>query len=721
MKEKVADKFVWKVSLKREIVLFLVLLAITVFLRFWHLGADSPHKISFSLGIETDPPQYTLFARNAVKTGDWNPYQDQRYITYLYSLVSGAGWLIYKLFGVGTFQTNVVASILSLLTIIMFYFIVRRALGNGTALLTMLFIGVNYLGIFFGRRPFLENGMNLLFVLSLFCLVFIEKKILGHFLFGLFFAASVFFGKIIASGFIGVPLVYYIYRLIFLKQTEVYARAGAAAVGFMAVFVFWFMVIFTPYHEQVTGYVGEQALGLYGMPEAMESFGKFVWKFLSLGKGSEFFDRMPALTIGSLFLLVLLSNRIFAGSGSAGSSRYCNTRLILIVMWLVSTYLAQMPWNYQPARYQTAMIFPMAAMTAAFIAYLHNQRDRINILNRSVVSNLLIFIGVLWLIYRYLGKIISGLGYEYYFKDYIFYAMLMAGVMAGTYAFISWKTKIIETTLSPFVRYGGIALIIVVFVVYQGRAILAWSDNILYTTSHCSKDLGMILSPGAVISGPYGPALAQENDLGCVIHIFGTSRPDPDLFKKYPITHLITERANEEVARELYPDLMEKAKPVTHYYVNCRKLTVYRIAFITGNPEAFDYLPSSYEKAVMFYSLNMPDSADYYLNRFQQLYPNNISGNILVAYYAQHFGEYDKAIELFQDAVDFSPTDFNLHYLLGQAYRAKADKTGDTLLMDLARKEGALATKLDLGYHDFDEYIFKPLEEDNIGPDVPQN
>jgi hypothetical protein len=656
-----------------------------------------------------------MFARSEIQTGDWNPHHDYRYITYWYSLISITSWLIFNIFGIGIFQTNAVASILSILSILIFYFIVRRATGNGAAILTLLFIGLNFLGIFYGRRPFLENGMNLMFIIGLFFLIFMEKKILGHFLFGLFFAGSVFFGKIIALGFVGVPVLYYAYRIFYLRDKSAFAQAAVMSLGFVALFALWLMVIFTPYQEHVTGYVGEQALGLYGIPDGFKSVGLFIWKLLTLCKKSAFVDSMPILVLSSLFLFILIISRVFTQKENGRVVRYENTAFIIIILWLVSTYLALTPWNYRPARYQTAMIYPVAAMAGVFIAYLCNLRDTAELLTRNVVNYLTIFGSVLWVIYFYTGALVVSLGYDYYFYDYFLYVLIVSVVIVAFYVVITRKVKSYKIKWTPYRKYITIAILLVAFLFMQGKAFFSWTGNILYTTRDSSRDLGVILSPGAVISGPFGPALAQENNLGCLIHIFGTSRPDPDLFKKYPVTHLVLERANEKAAREMYPNLMDQVKAVTHYYINCRKITVFRIAFASDNPETMEYFPSNYELAVAFYRHNLPDSGDFYLSRFLKLSPENVSGNVLAGYYAQQRGQYDRAIEYYSKAVEFSPTEFNLHYLLGQAYKMKADSTGEGQWYDLAMEESVLATGLDLGYHDFDEYMKESYKDDKVG------
>ncbi len=62
-----------------------------------------------------------------------------------------------------------------------------------------------------------------------------------------------------------------------------------------------------------------------------------------------------------------------------------------------------------------------------------------------------------------------------------------------------------------------------------------------------------------MISGPYGPALTQDNHFGSVIHMFGVTQADKELFSKYPITHLVMDDGNEKRAREDYAEMMSRA------------------------------------------------------------------------------------------------------------------------------------------------------------------
>ena len=74
--------------MSRTTILSLCLLALIFFARTWRLEADPPATVSGSTDIYTDPPQYTLFAKMYAQDGDFNPYDDNRYVFFLKSSVT---------------------------------------------------------------------------------------------------------------------------------------------------------------------------------------------------------------------------------------------------------------------------------------------------------------------------------------------------------------------------------------------------------------------------------------------------------------------------------------------------------------------------------------------------------------------------------------------------------------------------------------------------------
>lgn len=718
------NRFEWKLSFRWEILLFVLLIGLATFLRLYHLSADPPNSITFSQGLETDPPQYTIFARDAILNDNWNSFEDNRYITYQYSLVSLASRAVFSVFGIGTFQANLVGALLSLLSILFFYFIIRKQAGNGTALIAVFFVAINYLGIFWGRRPFLENGMILLFLSGLLAVTYAEKRVWGHFLFGFFLAGSILFGKIIALSFVAVPLGYYAFRIFHVKKDTSIRDCLMALAGFVTLALIWFFAIYRPNSVAVAGYVREQALGLYGMPEGLTSLSKFLWKMMTFGKESDFFDRMPIISYGSALAILLVAGRfLFIRENGADDeqgkteSPKVDSFLIIMSVWLIGTFVGQMIWNYQPVRYQTVMIFPLAALTALLLAWLRNVPKKLNLSNRSLLFGLVLFTVLMIVGYQITGEILISRDFKFSFTGNFWQICLGSAFLATGFYLISFRYRSLVINcrkyswLIPLIIASALGTSLTV----HGLHYVKWAETVLYTSRQASRDLGQILSPEAVISGPFGPALVMDNDLDCVIHIFGTSRPDTLLFRKYPITHLAMEKSNFDAAKNIYPEIMEKADKVCYFFLNCRKITIYRIAHLTGNEQASAYKMSDYEISGQFYHLGQQSEGDFYLKRFQKLYPDNMIGNMQCGYDAfQNKKDYEAAVRFFQRAIDFSPTNYFIHSLLGKTYIAFGDSLNSDSLRLLGYCANELAEKYNLGYINFADYEYNDTYEENV-------
>jgi hypothetical protein len=707
MKKSESDRFTLGIPVGREVIGFILLFGVAVFLRLFCLSADPPHGISSSTGIETDPPQYTLCARNAVLIGDDNPYGDNRYVSFHHSLVAYAGQAVLGLLGTGVYQINLVGALLSLLAILAFYFFIRRALGNGTAVLMLFFIAINYLAIFFGRRPFLENGMSLLFILGLLALAYGDKKWYGHFLFGVGTAAAVIFGKIIALAFLSAPAAYYLYRRFYLGDKTVLRHAAVMSGGMGSVTAVWFLVLYLPNAGAISGYVGEEAFGLHGYPEGLRSVGNFIIKFFAFGADTMFFERMPVISIGALTAVILLAGMIWSGTSRGREDRPDYSMMVVLAAWLIGTFVGEVPWNYMPVRYQVIMIYPMAALTAAAVVYIHSLGERVRIFNRSIVFSLVALVGALLVVSHISRMVVISLGGVFSYTGYIPY--IAAGVMVAWAVYIYAARRRPDTTVPyyRFSRYVTIFLMVGLSIIIHGQRYVSWASMPLYTARQASRDLGMILSPSAVVAGPYAPALTMENDFGCMIHYFSTDRADSAFFSRHPVTHLLLDGGNLYHARVNYPDLMKGLAPIGNYNINCNRVWLYRIAERSGNPSAARYELSDFEKMIMYIEGNNDDSALVYLEKFLGDNPNNLNGNLAAALYFESVSDHNRAISHCRRALDYSFTEFNLHFLLGKLYINRANATGDESIMELGEKAIEIARKYSFDRVDFDDYINK--------------
>ena len=158
-------------TLSVELIAALVLLSLIATLRFYKLDADPPIGVSVSADVFTDPPQYTLNARNAESLGEYETIEDPRRVVFLKSIVTATATAVFTIFGVGVYQSNLVGLFYSLGSLLLFFLFLWRSTGKLSGLLFLILIAFNYNQIFYGRLPFLEHAMVFYAFLSLVLLV----------------------------------------------------------------------------------------------------------------------------------------------------------------------------------------------------------------------------------------------------------------------------------------------------------------------------------------------------------------------------------------------------------------------------------------------------------------------------------------------------------------------------------------------------------------------
>ncbi len=718
-----------------EIGLLVFLLFLALAARIYLLEADSPDKIvdiddpeavaderlSFSQGLHTDPPAYTLYARNEVVMDTWNPYEDRRFPSHQFSLISVVAIMVFQLAGVGMATTNLTAVVLAMVSLILFYLYMRKATGPGLALLALLFCTIGFISIFYGRRPFLENGMNSILLLGLVVMAYGRRNLLAHFAFGLCLMASILYGKLIGVGFFAIPLACYGVWWQWLHDKRAVKYVGAFVIGCALTAILWYVTVYSPHAAALGAYIGEQSVSGHGRLQAFVSIDRFIWRVVSFGIQSNFFLRQPVISLGAAAGLVLIAGVLFNRRKKAVRRKDVNVLIIILGAWLAGTYVFQMIWNYQPVRYQTTMIFPLAGLTAFSLHWLYIKKDAIRISNRSLWFAGNLFLVLLITVYQATAALFTWAGVDFYFTMYFPFVLALVLLIVIGHHMLSRRYKDMALRIPGIVRTVIVALMVIISIGVQIRYFAAWAQVPLFTTRDASRDLGLILSPGAVLTGPYAPALTVENKLGAITHTFGYGTADRGFLHRFPITHLALDRSNTDIVSNLYPELMARAEPVAQYYISCRKVSIFRIAGLTENTVADRYFQSSFERAEWFYRRGIVDSARIYLDRFQQIYPENYSGNFLRGVAALSQDEFRPAADALQRATVFSPTDFNLHYLLYRAYIGLSEAEGDAAWREKAKFHLELARRLNLGYYDFDDKVDKGQHGEERGESSNDN
>lgn len=666
-------------SRRTEIVLTIAALLLIIVIRSYHLAADPPVGMTFSTGVYTDSPAYTLPAKHFVQTGQFNPLTDERFVFFLTSGVTPVATVIFSLFGVSVLTSHLVGLLFSLGSLVLFYLIVRRVASPITAVLFLLLAGLNFNLIAYGRQPFLEHVMAFGAFGSLTCVMY-WRGTAGHMLGGALLAASFLFGKVIGVVFLFPFACFLVFRLLVHRpdQTRLaLSRVIAFVVGLAAVALVWYVLAYTPYRAEVSEYLQEHSVSLYGAPEGLESLDKFIFKLVSFGANSNLLERMitpSLLTAGFLFSILLgLSRPTFWRTGQA----WFNAGHLFIAAMIVAFVGSLMIWNYQPLRYQIILIYPVCAAAAVVIVAMW---DKLRAgLPRSLPwwYYLLAFPLALVVVYHLTGVILGARGEAFYYDDikYVVVAITTALIAATPIALASYR-RLPLSAIQTAAR--GIGLIALLASIGHGFYDFAgWVNKATYTSRDSSSETGRLLSAGAVLSGPFGPLLAMENDHMAVIHMFGVSSPDPAVFRTFPITHLALDQPNEDRAREDYPEIFRDALHVATHRVGKVQIRIYNIAHSTGNPVANLYQESLFEQGAAALQTGDKTVGADLIHRFNQQFPENQSGQLVEATIAQAAGRWEMAEDRYKKAVEFSPTNYVLYERLAAFYEERYAALGN--------------------------------------------
>jgi 4-amino-4-deoxy-L-arabinose transferase-like glycosyltransferase len=704
--QKFLERSFWGQKLTMGILLFVLILGLGVFLRCLYLSSDPPSTLSWSQDLSTDPPHYTTYARNKVLWGSWDLYGNVRYVFFLKSATSLLSFFFYKFLGVGRWQANLVSVSLGILTLIFLYMSLARLKNKLVGLLGTFFLAVNYIFLMYNRSPFMENAMVFFIVLGFYFLTFPTRKPLFWFLSGASLGISIFFGKMIALFLVPIFLGLVLLELWRDRSQKKLKKNLFPSLSFLAgvlgVSLFWLFFSYLPATRQVAGYMSEITTGLYGKPQGLSSVSGFLSSLFSFGGvtgvfydtpvGTNFFFRMPALFVLASFFMLFYFVFNFKWNDLSDPTKNLPQFEFFFVFWLIVGVLALMPWNYRPLRYQVSLIPPLCVLAAfGLVRFLDPQTKKGNKINKWFW---IFFVPLAsWMIFNLLSFLLKIEGSTANSNKVLALSFVISIVSAFVYYLIVGKRKGIF--LGAISRLVLATLIVLISLFVDLRQYMSWAGCPQYSLLHSSQDLGEILSPGAVISGPYASPLMLENKFKHVLHLFFEVETEKDLFLKFPITHLALEQGeNRDNAFKNFPQVVKEAKIVTTYWLRDIPVDIYRIAEWTGNPEAGKYRLSDFEKAKLLIDEGQIDSGMVGLNQFVSQHPQNLSGYITLAEIYYNRKDFEKSVLFLDKALKFDPTNSITHEILGAAYLNLYNQKGNDTYRLLAIEEYEKALKL---------------------------
>jgi lysylphosphatidylglycerol synthetase-like protein (DUF2156 family) len=671
-----------RIPILREWKFYLVLgmlLLVGIILRTAYLTADPPKGLTRSQDASTDPFAYTYFAENMIDFGDSNPFDDSRWIVYQKSTQTVAAYIVYSILGTGRAQGNLTSVILNLLAILFVALAIRNFGSRLGGIIFALLACLNFTLIMFARIPFLEASQNLWLSLSFY---FFSKGRDRHFWYvfsGFATAAAAFFGKIVALYAGGLYLAVWAY--IYFKSESDRKAVLRSALGFygayIAVGVFWLLYTYLPSAAEVSHYYAEQGKGLYGTPRAFQELHYFFWQLQNLLWERNFIDKLPIVTSLAAIGGVVALGKVFGRRAAKQPVDPTVLGMAIVLVWLVFAYVALFPFNYRPLRYQTTLMIPMMAIGGFLLAFAFDRssipipRDKAKKSGRKTggkqKSIVPFAVASAFLLLPVLSSAVLALGSKGFeqsvFQD-IYLVTLLILVIGFIAAWLSrlrfWKGILTRNTFQIFT-----VVVLVVYIGYHLFAYVSWVGAREYTLITADRDIGEILSDGAVVSGSYGSALTQENKLGCIHHQFGVKVPDKDFFRKFPITHIAVDPGNEKRAQQDYASLMAGAQLVSTYVIRGLPVKLYRISEMSPNADAKTYRPSEFEDAMAMFSRNASDSAVALLDRYVEKGNRSYSAEMTLADVYSRARKYPAAFEHFRRILDLAPLDGYAAYLYG--------------------------------------------------------
>jgi tetratricopeptide (TPR) repeat protein len=199
-----------------------------------------------------------------------------------------------------------------------------------------------------------------------------------------------------------------------------------------------------------------------------------------------------------------------------------------------------------------------------------------------------------------------------------------------------------------------------------------------------NQDIPLLLSEGAVLSGPYAPALTSDNELPSFIHLFGVALVDTTLFDRQPITHLAVDISNWKEAVKGYPQLQD-VQPIASFWIRDYAVNLYNVSKVFRNPEANRYRESAFEQAVAYYYKGQFDSALIAINPLYKQHRTSKSVALLTADLLYQLERFDDVRKILAELVDRYPTDFNVQLQYARLLQMMGIALNDMEMTSLAQ------------------------------------
>ena len=573
-------------NLKNFIIVLTTLFLFLTGLRFAFPTADPP-SIS-SIGTPwIDEGSWVHNARNKVLFGEWRIDDWNPVFTSL--TFTGFEYLIFKLFGIGTFQARLVSMVLGCLTLFLFYSAIRKGYDEKVGIVALLLLGTNYIFLMYNKIAILETTLIFFMVLTLY---FFQKGWTKsyYFIFSGMSCILVFLSK--ASGVFFVVASFLTLLTILIQNFKSNYSARSIAIRAILLFslgfaitliiltIFWILPNFAEYKFY--------NFELYAKTRVIDTIEGLFFNMAVFPIAHSFFGRMYIVTIfTSLGLLTALIQLKMDFKQIDKLNVFFFYWFILGVVQLFASDI------YSQRRY----IYLIPAMIGIG-SWIMLRADELKVLVKLNKTNTVYKIVTLFILIYILYSLYGSIGHFFFnrFRINIIFSSFFA-ILSGLIIFKKIDSIIRKTERCNLTKRFIAVLITLSLTINLGQYI-KWAVNRSYTTYNASKQLDDIFKTSMFVQGNAAISLCLENRIKPLFIACHSNYKD--MLERDDVKYILAYSAKNPPTTDIV-DILTAYKNED----NMRRLILaYPKATIIAEFELYDFLPDMNWKSVVLLQKN---------------------------------------------------------------------------------------------------------------------
>ena len=500
--------------MKKEYKNLIILIAVVLLLRLLFISIDPPLWATDDQGLFADEGYKTLSAKNKVIYGEhhvseydsyfgWNTISPVSYISFIAS---------FSIFGTGFIPARLVTILFSVLSVLLLYFITKKAYGIKEATVAAIILGANFTYLIYSKLALLEPIVTFFILLSILLWQLSEKKT------WLLLASIALFILAYQTKPIGIiflpALIYMVWIRLKPKDFKINKKIMPLFIGIIAV-IAAFLIIFP---EIIRSFIGFASQRVPDSPKAAIILFQQFW-------------HEPYFIFNTILSLFVLGYILIVVAESL-KKKIPRKIDIIFILWGVAAAALLIVQHYRPLRYFSVLTPALAFMAGIFI--MHNKKIFDYMRKKNPKKKLLLgttFVGLLLIVTSIYRPLLFSFPSISEHKAFFFLGVLIiSSILTIGINIIFVKNKRINW------RY-----LILAYLIINLLLIGAWYVQPERTLVESSKDFGTYIPEDASVLGINWPqALCMETPNKCYV-VTGTNNEANLAFDALNITYFVTD------------------------------------------------------------------------------------------------------------------------------------------------------------------------------------